>query len=576
MSVRWRRTSILVWMLVVLTAPLARAYFFDYGTGVRPTGMGRAYVAVADDVNTINWNPAGLAMLNRYEITTMYASLFSGLQSRLYTGQLDGLGYNYIAAAVPIDPMVGSFGASWSQFSSTFYRENIFTIGYARTLTFTNFDYTTAHVGMNLKIMNWSSDGTDYSGSEGKTGFTADVAILYPLPEKFVVGICLENFIPANMGVTTTEEIPRNFRIGASWSQDLKPMKSFIDSMLVSVEVVNRSYAQNKNTVRFGGEAWFLDGLLAGRLGVNSTEFTLGFSGCYTFEQLNSTKIQLDYNFSLPFYVQKSYGTHRIGLTGSWGKLAGSKVEQAEKVLAESIDLKPEDNMAAEKDAELAAQREAEETRLKTLMAQLRKDIKQVQDELLDVKLKVRDGKFKAIAFQSGRTGLRPGSYAVLDVIGNILAKHKAVKVRVEGHTDKSGDADSNRRISQARAERICEYLISQHLVKKENLLPVGLGDTRPVASNDTMEGQEANRRIEFKVLIPAGMEMEGNGIHSNQVDDGKKESIHPDDIVSYEDLDNMREKLKVYEIKMNADEVEELFKQQHQEKGNNNTNSLK
>ncbi|MBN1596289.1 hypothetical protein JW933_10215, partial [candidate division FCPU426 bacterium] len=343
--------------------PIAgHAYFFDYGNGVRPTGMGRAYVAVADDVNTINWNPAGLAVLDRYEITTMYASLFAGFEGRLFTGQRDMLGYNYIAAAVPIDQAVGSFGGSWSQFSSTLYHENIFTLGYGRTV---EYDVVKAHVGVNLKIMNWSSEGTDYNPAEGKTGFTADVGILYPLPEKFVVGVCLENFIPANMGVTTTENIPRNFRIGGAWRQDLKPIGSFIDDVLVSLEIVNRSYMQNTNTVRFGAESWFLNHLLSARIGVNSVEFTLGFAGRYTFEQLNRTQVQLDYNFSLPFYVQKTYGTHRIGLTASWGKPEESKVKQAEKVLADSLKTEPEENLAQKRDAELAAQRAAEEQKLR-------------------------------------------------------------------------------------------------------------------------------------------------------------------------------------------------------------------
>ena len=305
-----QRMKILLFGLMVgLLGQTSWAYFFDYGTGVRPTGMGRAYVAVADDVNAINWNPAGLALLDRYEITTMYAGLFAGFEGRLFTGQRDMLGYNYIAAAVPIDPIIGFFGGSWSRFSSMFYRENIVTIGYARTLTFTNFDYTTAHVGMNLKIMNWSSDATDYSSAESKTGITADVGILYPLPEKFVAGVCVENIIPANVGVTTYEEVPRNFRVGVSWSQDLQPLGSIVDGILFSAELVNRSYMQNKTTVRFGTESWFFNGLAAARMGVNSTEFTVSVSGKYLFEALNMTQLQLDYAFVWPFYIQKTYGT---------------------------------------------------------------------------------------------------------------------------------------------------------------------------------------------------------------------------------------------------------------------------
>jgi OOP family OmpA-OmpF porin len=73
------------------------------------------------------------------------------------------------------------------------------------------------------------------------------------------------------------------------------------------------------------------------------------------------------------------------------------------------------------------------------------------------------------------------------------------VEVRVEGHTDSTGPEAYNMNLSQRRAESVVDYLASQG-VDSNNLIPVGLGETSPVATNDTVEGRAANRRVDFVV----------------------------------------------------------------------------
>ncbi len=97
----------------------------------------------------------------------------------------------------------------------------------------------------------------------------------------------------------------------------------------------------------------------------------------------------------------------------------------------------------------------------------------------------------------------------------------------------------------------------------------MGFGSTRPLTGNDTESGRESNQRIEVRALIPAGMVFEEKGLDRKVLEGAptEKESIKPEDIVQYEALDELKEKLEVYEMEMNQDEVEELFKQQHQER---------
>lgn len=68
----------------------------------------------------------------------------------------------------------------------------------------------------------------------------------------------------------------------------------------------------------------------------------------------------------------------------------------------------------------------------------------------------------------------------------------------VEGHTDSDGEEDYNLKLSQRRAEAIVKLLTERYNVKPQMLEPVGKGEMEPVASNDTDEGKQKNRRVVF------------------------------------------------------------------------------
>lgn len=73
------------------------------------------------------------------------------------------------------------------------------------------------------------------------------------------------------------------------------------------------------------------------------------------------------------------------------------------------------------------------------------------------------------------------------------------IEVRVEGHTDSAGGDAYNMTLSQKRAESVVTYLTSRG-VKESSLIAVGMGETSPVANNDTKAGRAANRRVDFVV----------------------------------------------------------------------------
>jgi outer membrane protein OmpA-like peptidoglycan-associated protein len=82
------------------------------------------------------------------------------------------------------------------------------------------------------------------------------------------------------------------------------------------------------------------------------------------------------------------------------------------------------------------------------------------------------------------------------------MRKYPDYNLIISGHTDNSGSASVNQRLSEKRAQTCYEYLISRS-ISSARMGYVGYGESRPVADNDSAEGRYLNRRVEFE-LIPA------------------------------------------------------------------------
>ncbi|MFI5218523.1 MAG: OmpA family protein [Bacteroidia bacterium] len=104
------------------------------------------------------------------------------------------------------------------------------------------------------------------------------------------------------------------------------------------------------------------------------------------------------------------------------------------------------------------------------------------------------------IFFDKGKFDLRKESVDILNRVKKLMNDIRTLKVEISGHTDNVGSEEYNLRLSQSRAQSVVEYLISIG-VDKDRLSFVGYGESRPFASNDTDEGRQKNRRIEFKIL---------------------------------------------------------------------------
>lgn len=100
--------------------------------------------------------------------------------------------------------------------------------------------------------------------------------------------------------------------------------------------------------------------------------------------------------------------------------------------------------------------------------------------------------------FDKSSSTLRPEAVRELDRAIKFIQRFQPIKVRIEGHTDSDGEEDVNMTLSQERANSVKVYLVNRGKIDEEILVPVGYGESKPIADNETPEGQRKNRRFEI------------------------------------------------------------------------------
>ena len=105
------------------------------------------------------------------------------------------------------------------------------------------------------------------------------------------------------------------------------------------------------------------------------------------------------------------------------------------------------------------------------------------------------------VFFDTAKATLQPHSHDILDEVVLVLLDHpEIIRIQVQGHTDDTGQAEDNLKLSQERAETVREYLI-QRGVSGTRVDALGFGETQPLDPNPTDTARSTNRRVEFHVL---------------------------------------------------------------------------
>lgn len=110
------------------------------------------------------------------------------------------------------------------------------------------------------------------------------------------------------------------------------------------------------------------------------------------------------------------------------------------------------------------------------------------------------DGKYvtNAILFETNSDKIQPTSLSAVNVVAEYLKANPTVKLKVVGHTDNVGQDATNLDLSSRRAKSVVKELVDYHKIDPSRLSSEGMGETKPIGDNNTMEGRAKNRRVEF------------------------------------------------------------------------------
>lgn len=443
--------------------------FLKIDTNARPAALGGTFVAVADDVNAIGYNPAGLGDVEKDQATFMYNQWFQGVRQE-YIGFVHKKG----------------FGASINYLNYGDIQRT--TINNPRGIgldKFSNYDFSLSAgygkrvldrllLGMSLKYITETID--KYSA----WSLAMDGGVLYRIPAiNLDIGLALQNIGTTVKFRTTAEDLPLNLKLGLCYR--------FLNKKgLVALDFnkqIDGIYSFN-----FGAEYSLVNFLIlrAGFNGRNQVD-----SGLVGGLGINYSDFVLDYAIS-------PYGdlglTHRISISRKFGKRKEEKKEKLTKEpgeLGEIIKTAEEAKKAMEELMTAPGIMVKREEVLISTMTEADQE-KEISEEKIIV-----TATEEAIHFAFDSAEIKPEDYPVLDKIANLIKGNPDYRIEIEGYTDNIGEEEINERISEARAESAKRYFIEKANLPQEIFTTRGFGETKPIASNETMEGRAKNRRVE-------------------------------------------------------------------------------
>ncbi len=477
-----------LWILVLLLsgrsfAASAGGEPFDFlflDANARPVALGGAYTALAADANALLYNPAGLAQVARHEATFMHNQYLQGI-SQEYAAFASPYGWganlNFLSFGnVTKTTMSNPDGSGLGQTGLT---DLAATLGYGLALT------RSLSLGLGVKYIRETIDNT--VGSV----WAADVGALYavPLLDGLTLGAALQNVGPTVRFQGAYENLPLNARAGAAYAFKINGQEQILS--------VDMSKERSQGLIPFAGVEIRLLAPLAMRVGYNGRNdagigVTAGFG-------VQWEDWSIDYAFAP---MGDTGDAHRISATLRWGsgRAKPQPVQAAPTPVISTV-------TAASEQPQVVAASTAVPTalaiRVTTDTLTGRRIIESPCAVLPELPAPPTDKPARLllrIPFTPDQSDISACDQAEIRRVADLLQASPQVKAAIEGHADNSGLEWWNQILSQSRADSVRNALVQNFAIAPSRLKLSGFGSTRPIDTNETVEGRAKNRRVEVVI----------------------------------------------------------------------------
>lgn len=447
------------------------ASYIRMGLSARALGMGSAGSASIDDVSAAYWNPAGLALVDQFQLASMYALNMGIDRTYNYVGvgfktQLAHIGLTWVNAN-----MTGFEGYDADANPTGSFDNNEHNIGLSLARGFNRF-----RIGATAKMYLSNID------DDSESGYGVDLGMQMDLSRKFTIAVMGRDLI----GELAEDDIPYEIAAGIAYrpvegftiASDVKMVQDLDPTASVGMEYWTKFQREKDSNT-------FLSDMSAGfRVGLtdiaDDMRITAGFG-------LGYRMFALDYAF-IPANQDFLNDSHRLSLRMDFG-YDRKKEEKAVKVVREyePVEREPErivEEDPAEEEKPVLEDRRAEIRVIKEKAEQLSREI---NHELQD-------------SFELDSTVLKRSAYPQIDMIADFLNENLEFSALIIGHACNLGSEEYNMSLSIQRAQVVADYLVDKGIAPAR-IQVEGKGDSEPIASNETEEGRSRNRRIEIRLI---------------------------------------------------------------------------
>ncbi|MDD3626134.1 MAG: PorV/PorQ family protein [bacterium] len=458
---------VVISMFSLCSANITGSYL-NIGIPGRSVGMGEAYTAVNGDINSLFFNPSGIAGLEDHSFFMSRNIWFEGI-TQDSIGYAGNFGFGVLGVGIVMldygDDIPG-YDALGNSIGNLEANNMVLNLNYANTCG-PRFSY-----GVRYRMVKETL--ADETASASLLGF----GLGYKLSESFQLGLDIENIGQEMKFIESGDQFPRTVKLGICYHH----LFSYDHGLVASFDFNNDAYESFRGNL---GLEYGFRNMYFIRTGykINYDLYGLTFGAGVNFPILNRVKIAVDYAFQ---DMDIMGDTHRISIAFSPTHPAIIPIPEPEPVpepepeiiKAEPIPYFPE-----------------------PYPEQFPESIFEEPEITVNDLIEKKSGspEFK-IMFKPDSFEIDEENSIGLDKLIKTIIEQPDKAILIEGHTDWKLSGDYNQRLSEQRADGVKEYFIRKG-VPSDRIFTIGYGEMRPIATNETEEGRAKNRRVEVYLI---------------------------------------------------------------------------